>query len=527
MRSGEVAMRFPGEPAPVVEVLFAWSRRLIAAFLTLGFLSVLWSVAGNLQFHGRRISVGSDSFWHVGILGACFLAVIVIFGLRRLARHIDNQVRYLGSLDVLTGLANRSGLMSRLERPQIAVLYLDLDKFKSINDGMGHDAGDEVLRTVAQRLKRLQGPMDMAARLGGDEFVVVIEAADTEAEARKLAERIRESLAEPIRAERREILITCSIGVGVKSSQLASGSDVLRAADLALYRAKRQGRNRVVVFNEAVKSNVLQRLDLEKDLWQAMDRGELEMHYLPEVNLQTGAISGAEALVRWRHPEHGLLRPDSFIGLAEETGSMGEIGLWGLETACREWTRLARTARQGLPLTMSVNVSPRQLGQPDLVRRIQETILATGMDPRCLKLEITESVLMDAANLQLWKLEELSRLGVQVVIDDFGAGQAPLDYLRRVPVQGVKIDRTLITNLEFDDRKLLVVQAIIALSRDLNLKVTAVGIETPGQFGQLYDLGCELGQGFYLSEPLTTDNLEALLRKNVRRRARRGSPRAA
>jgi diguanylate cyclase (GGDEF)-like protein len=348
-------LRFNGDTAPIVLTLLAWSRRLIAAFIALGLLALGWSFTG-MRFEGRHISLDTGPIWPAVVVLSSAAVVAAALSLRYLARNIDSQVRYLGSLDVLTGLSNRSGVMTRLERPQIAVLYMDLDKFKSINDGMGHDMGDEVLKTVAARLKRILRPSDLAARLGGDEFVVVIEDADVQNAARSIAERIRESLAVPIRAERREVVVTSSIGVAIKSPDLSTGQELLRAADLALYRAKRQGRNRVVLFNEAVEANILQRLDLEKDLWRAMDRGELELQYLPEVNLQTGQTVGAEALVRWRHPNHGLLRPASFIAMAEETGSVNEIGLWAVETACRQWGEMRRALPSQPPVNMSVNV---------------------------------------------------------------------------------------------------------------------------------------------------------------------------
>ena len=526
MRSGQATLRLSGETAPIVLSLLAWSRRLIAVFIGLGIIALSWSIGGR-EIQGRHVSIDTQPVWPLAVVAASAVIVGLVLGLRRLARNIDRQVRYLGSLDVLTGLSNRAGVMDRLERPQIALLYLDLDKFKSINDGMGHDTGDEVLKTVAQRLKRLLRPTDLAARLGGDEFVVVLEGPDVEERAVATAERIRESLAQPIRAERRDVLTSSSIGAAIKSGQLSTGNELLRAADLALYRAKRQGRNRVVFFNAQMQSNVLHRMDLEKDLWQAMDKGELEMHYLPEVNLQTGAISGVEALVRWRHPDHGLLRPESFIGVAEETGSMREIGLWGLETACKEWHQIRRIAERARPPSVSVNLSAQQLGQPDLVRRIEEIVLATNMDPQCLCLEVAETVLMDAALLQRAHLDVLKKLGIRIVIDDFGTGHAPLNYLRNMSVDAVKIDRSLIGNLEFDDSKLLVVQAIIALAHDMGLEVTAVGIETPGQFSQLFDLGCDYGQGYYLSEPLMAANLRRLISRRKSSAPRRPRKRAA
>ncbi len=335
---------------------------------------------------------------------------------------------------------------------------------------------------------------------------------------RQVAERIRTSLAQPMRAERREMFVTCSIGVAVKSAQLGTPAELLRAADLALYRAKRQGRDRVVFYNESSESNVLHRLDLEKDLWKAMDRDELELDYLPEVSLQSGAITGLEALVRWRHPDHGLLGPHSFMGLAEETGSGAEIAIWTLDAACRDWVNLRKLRPADVALGLGVNFSSRQLAQQGLIRRVEEVLLATEMDPLSLRIEISEHVLLDGGNAQMTALQQLQALGAGVVIDNFGTGHAPLSYLRRWPVQGVKIDRTLVSNLEFDDSKLLIVQAIISLAHDLGLQVTAVGIETPQQLSQLFDLGCDYGQGYYLSEPIPSDSVEELLRRGKKQR---------
>ncbi len=524
MRSGQKAPERPQEPAPIVLTLYAWSRRLIAIFLAVAIFFMGWSFAG-LRFDGRNIALETYSLWQVGLVIASFIVVGLTVFLRRLARHIEWELRYYGSLDVLTGLSNRSGLMDRLQRPQIAVLYLDLDKFKSINDSLGHDSGDEVIKAVAQRIRRIIRPEDLAARLGGDEFVIVIEDPEAESAARALGDRIRTSLAMPMKADRREVCVTASIGIAVKSAEVSTPSDLLRAADLALYRAKRQGRDRVVFFNESTESNVMFRMDLEKDLWKAMDRGELELDYLPEVNIQTGVIGGVEALVRWRHPDHGVLRPNSFLTLAEETGSVTEIGIWALETACRDW-RAWRDAT-GRDINLGVNLSPRQLTNPELVRRVEEILLATGMDPTRLRVEISDKVLLDGGPAQAARLQDLHSLGIDIVIDDFGTGHAPLNYLRQWPVQAVKIDRSLVSNLEFDDSKMLIVQAIISLAHDLGIGITAVGIETPKQLSQLFDLGCDFGQGYYLSEPVPARSVEDLLAGRAPRGDRRPPLRAA
>ena len=247
-----------------------------------------------------------------------------------------------------------------------------------------------------------------------------------------------------------------------------------------------------------------------------MDRGELEMDYLAEVSLQAGTIAGVEALVRWRHPDHGLMRPASFLNMAEETGSVNDIGLWAFETACKDWRGLRRAA--GRDLTMSVNLSARQLEDANLARRIEEVLLATDTDPASVRVEVSERVLIDGGAARHVRLEQIRSQGVGVVIDDFGLGHAPLSYLRQWPVDAVKIDRSLIGNLEFDDTKLLVVQAVISLAHDQGMAVTAVGIENPGQLKQLHDLGCDYGQGYYLSKPVSAAAMADLLSGKTRRR---------
>jgi diguanylate cyclase (GGDEF)-like protein len=506
-------------PAPVVLALLAWSRRLIAVFLAVALFSFAWFFS-EVRFEGRTVSFEIRSLWSLALMGGATGLVVLTLALRVLARHIADEIRYLNSIDGLTGLSNRAGLMDRLDRPTIAVIYLDIDYFKTVNDTLGHDSGDEVIRVVAQRLKRAVRPGDLAARLGGDEFVVVVEDEDAERAARLVAERIRASIAQPLRIERRELLLTSSIGVAVKSPELATPNELLRAADLALYRAKRNGRDRIVFHSQSTQTNVLYRLDLEKDLWKAMDRGELELHYLPEVNLQTGSLTGLEALVRWRHPSHGLMKPASFMGLAEETGSVAEIGVWSLEAACRDLKHL-HSARQGEALSMSVNISRRQLGQQGFIRRLEEVLLATGTDPASLKIEVSEKVFLEGAASLTAAVEQVRALGLAVVIDDYGTGHAPLSHLRRWSVDAVKVDRSLVSNIEFDESKLLIVQAIISLAHDLGMQVTAVGIETPQQLSQLFDLGCDFGQGYYLSEPVSAQAVESLLTQRAMKLDRR------
>ncbi len=498
---------------PIVSKLLTWSHRLIAAITALAGVVMALRALGYNQ--GAHLSGQINSTWYIGVVTSVVVLGLATIAARRLARHIDRQVRYLSSLDALTGLPNRTVLMERLERQDIAVLYLDLDRFKIINDSLGHDIGDEVLRIVAQRIRRSIREGDLLVRLGGDEFVIVVEDAEVESAADASAVRVLSAVSAPIRIQERELFVTGSIGIALKCPQLSEPTEVMRGADLALYRAKRQGRDQRVLFNDSMESNVLEQLDLESDLWRALDREELEVYYQPEVNFETGQITGFEALLRWRHAEHGLLLPERFISLAEENGALREIGLWVLEQACGQWQRW-RGLFPEAPMTVSVNLSLRQVEQPDLVDRIEEILERTAMEPSSLKLEITESVLLHDVPAIVNKLVRLRGMGVQLAIDDFGTGYACLNYLKLFPVHSVKIDQSFVQSLEQDDANLLIVQAIVTLAHDLGLDVTAEGVETREQLDFLTRLGCDRGQGFYLAEPWPADSVETMLRTYTR-----------
>ena len=492
------------DPIPLVSTLLNLSLCLIAIVIALLTTGVAWGYSGRIA--------------GVPMLTAATVTCILTLALRQLARKIEGEVRSLGAIDALTGLPNRTVLMDRLEGDNIAVLYMDLDRFKVINDSLGHDTGDEVLRIAARRIRRVIRQNDLVVRLGGDEFVVVVQDREAEKVARSAARRILAALHTPLRADRRELFVTGSIGIAVKCADLKDPTELMRAADLALYRAKRQGRDQVVVFNQSMSSNVLAQLDLESDLWRAVERGELEVYYQPEISIESGRITSFEALVRWHHPKHGLLLPDSFISLAEENGSLREIGLWVIEESCRQWRRWTELFPDNGPVGLNVNISLRQLEQPDLVDRVQEVLSATQMDPSRLKLEITESVLIsDSAHL-ISQLHRLRQMGVKLAIDDFGTGYSSLKYLKQLPVHSVKIDQSFVRNIEDDDTNLMIVQAIVTLAHDMGLDVTAEGVETRGQLDYLHQLGCDRGQGFYLSEPQPAEAMEALLRVYSRRR---------
>ncbi|HXH23153.1 MAG TPA: bifunctional diguanylate cyclase/phosphodiesterase [Dehalococcoidia bacterium] len=507
-------------PIPLVQGLMRWSLWLTWAVVLLAGLALL---SDNLSqdISGRRALSDLSSTWRYLLYGGAMAAAVAALVIRYLARRIERQVVLMGSIDALTGLPNRTALLSRLEADSIAVLYIDLDRFKMINDNLGHDTGDAVLKTVAQRIRRAIRETDLVVRLGGDEFVVLVEGEHPEVLAVQAGQRLLAALRPVMVAEGRELYITGSVGIAVKCEALQRPTDLLRAADLALYRAKRQGRDRIVVFNETMEANnVLAQLDLESDLWRAVERDELEVHYQPEINIGTGQITGFEALVRWRHPVRGLLKPDSFIGLAEENGALREIGLWVLEQACKQWRRWREIFDKEAPVVVSVNLSLRQLEEPDLVERVRDILAEHGMEPSSLKLEITESALLAEMPAVVSQLARLRAMGIRLAIDDFGTGYSSLTYLKNLPVHSVKIDQSFVRNMEDDDASLLIVQAIVTLAHDLGLDVTAEGVETRKQLDHLERLGCDRGQGFYLSEPLPAETIEALLKAYGRREAR-------
>jgi diguanylate cyclase (GGDEF)-like protein len=498
-------------------------RVLLAVLAGLAVTLVAWKASGY-DFTRTVIVADLQTVWYL----AAVLVGLIMFGLsislRRLSRHMEAQARYLASIDPLTGLPNRNQLDEHLHSENVAVLYMDVDRFKHINDSLGHNVGDEVLRIVANRIRRAVRQSDLVFRLGGDEFVVVVEDEDIEKAVAAAAARIRSAVAMPLQAAHRDLFVTASIGIALKCPQLSQPADLVRAADLALYRAKRQGGDQAVTFNSSMESNVLQQFDLENDLWRAIERDELEVHYQPEVSMQTGRITGFEALVRWRHPEYGLLKPDRFLNLAEENGALNPIGLWVLAQSCNQWRRWRDLFPDEPPIYVSVNLSLRQLHHPELVEDIARTVLSTEMDPSYLKLEITESVLLTDAPAALGTLSQLEEMGIKLAIDDFGTGYSALSYLKLLPVQSVKIDQSFVQNLETDDTNPLIVQAIITLAHDLGLDVTAEGVETRGQFEFVRDLGCDRGQGYFLAEPLPQEVALATLESHL---GRRGAARVA
>jgi diguanylate cyclase (GGDEF)-like protein len=432
------------------------------------------------------------------------------------------------SVDSLTGLANRAAFSRRLcealtgfseHGPTPALLLLDLDDFKTINDSLGHSSGDEVLRVVAERLRGCLQPDDLAARLGGDEFAVLVQVAD-EAEAVALGERLAAILRTPVTVAGREVLARASVGV-----RLARGGDedperVLRDADMAMYAAKTAGRAGVRVFDTAMHTRAVQRLDFEAALRRAVIRQQFTVRYQPVLELTGGKLAGMEALVRWDHPERGLVMPGEFVSLAEDTGLIVPIGRWVLHAACqaaRDWQR--RFPLQPHPF-LSVNLSVRQLQQPDLLEDVAGALDSSGLDPGELMLEITESVLVTDQEAMLGRLGGLRALGVHLAIDDFGTGYSALAYLRSLPVDTLKLAKPFVDGLLLGAEEAALTNAILRIADLLHLEVIAEGIEHEAQARELERLGCRFGQGFHFARPLDQFAVEALLVAEHGRRTR-------
>jgi diguanylate cyclase (GGDEF)-like protein/PAS domain S-box-containing protein len=421
--------------------------------------------------------------------------------------------------DPLTGLPNRSLLLDRIEvalarsaraGKSVAVLFLDLDRFKLINDSRGHAAGDVVLQAVADRLRAAVRPTDTVGRLGGDEFVVVCEDAVAVWEATVLGDRLIRTLEEPFQVEGGEVFVTVSVGIAI-AEQSVSPDELLRDADVAMYQAKQRGRARCEFFDEAMRTEAARRLETATALHRSLERNEIETHYQPMIDLATGAIIGVEALVRWNHPERGLIPPGMFIPLAEEQGLIVPIGATVLDDACSQWARWRSELPDREPLVLNVNISARQLHSPEFVESIRAVLLAYGVDPGALCLELTESVLIDDVEAQRHTLAGLRDLGVGLSIDDFGTGYSSLTYLKRFPVNGIKIDQSFVAGLGRDSYDSAIIESVIGLAHAVGLHVTAEGVETIDQLLRLRALGCDFAQGYYFARPQPAADLDALL----------------
>jgi diguanylate cyclase (GGDEF)-like protein len=433
-------------------------------------------------------------------------------------RRLDQLARQ-AFRDPLTGLPNRALFVDRLalalmrtERrgELLAVLFLDLDRFKVINDSLGHSAGDQLLVGLSQRLSVGLRPEDTIARLGSDEFAVLLEDVKNASAVTAVAERLGAELQRPFLFQERELFITVSIGIALTISRSTTPEEILRNADLAMHHAKARGKSRYELFDQSMNKPAHDRLGIELDLRHAITRGDFTLHYQPVVALDSGRITEVEALVRWNHPQRGLLFPADFVSLTEDTGLIVPLGRWITTEACRQ-LRQWQTAGEGAPLVMSVNLSARQLQHPHLVDDVARALEETRIDPGTLRLEITETVVMQDAPSTLAKLEALKRLGVRLAIDDFGTGYSSLGYLKRFPVDTLKIDRSFVKGIGRDVEDTAIVRAVITVAKSLGLAVTAEGIETEAQLGELRALGCDRGQGYLFAKPVPADRIPPLL----------------
>ncbi|MEW7990798.1 MAG: EAL domain-containing protein [Candidatus Thiodiazotropha sp.] len=461
--------------------------------------------------------------WHGGLW---ILGMIGLFLGNRLLRIQSDEMHYSALHDILTDLPNRALFMDRLEQRLEsakrhertgAILFLDLDRFKNINDSLGHGIGDELLKRVAERQRFLLRAEDTVARLGGDEFVILLAElhADPELaaiEARNVAEKVLEALSQPYHIDNHTLHSTPSIGIALISPESGGSSEILRQADAAMYQAKQYGRNNFRFFLPSMQMLAAERLELENALHSAITQNQLVLHYQPKVTIaRRTEILGAEALIRWQHPTQGLLPPGEFIAIAEESGLILQLGEWVLREAClqiKAWERLFKGKSFG---RISVNISPKQFQQKDFVQRVVSTITETEVDPTRLELELTESSLVEDIHDVRHKMEELKQLGIQLSIDDFGTGYSSLAYLKMLPVDVLKIDRSFIRDIGIDPNDDAIVETILAMSWRLGFSSIAEGVETDEQLKFLKARQCDGYQGYHFSRPLVADEFEAIL----------------
>lgn len=448
--------------------------------------------------------------------------------MERLLRERDDKLVYFSFHDTLTGLPNRALLIERLSQAirrirrqedyHFAVFYLDFDGFKYINDSLGHHAGDQLLTAIARRLESCMRDLDTIARLGGDEFVIVADGISRDEDALVAVKRIQEVLTEPFELEGHRVFMSASIGVVIGDGSYEQATDILRDADLAMYQAKASGKSRFVIFTQEMRLSALNRLILENDLRTALENGEFTIHYQPILALEKNQLVGFEALLRWNHPTHGNIPPADFIPVAEASGLIVPITAWTLHEACGQLKAWIDEFHPNTKLTISVNLSAVMFSEPDLAQMIEGVLQETGLPPSYLKLEITETSIVEDAEAATRMLQACRAMGVQVYIDDFGTGYSALSYLHQFPIDTLKIDRTFVGRIQEDGSNTEVVRTIIALARELNLEVIAEGVETEAQFDYLKKLGCQGGQGYYIARPLEAGAARSLIAERYSKR---------
>ncbi|MDB5065233.1 MAG: putative diguanylate cyclase/phosphodiesterase with sensor [Chloroflexi bacterium] len=445
--------------------------------------------------------------------------------------RLEDRLKHQAFHDPLTNLPNRTLFSDRLAHALtrrtaagdcgVALLFIDLDDFKMVNDELGHAAGDQLLRAVGERLVAVLRPFDTTARLGGDEFAVLVEDAGGVSAAARIAERIVESLREPFLLQGRELAMHASIGVALAGDEPVDGEELLRRADIAMYRVKQRGKGAFEIYQSSMQEVMVRRLELRTDLERAVQRGELFLRYQPIVALDDEHMVGVEALVRWQHPQRGPMPPNDFIPLAEETGLIVGLGIHVLEVACRQARAWHLAYPHHADLGMSVNLSPRQLQDDGFVIQVARVLRDTGLEPHLLTLEITESFMVDGGP-PTGRLNDLKALGVRLSIDDFGTGYSSLSALQHLPVDALKIAKPFVDGIALDPQKRAFAQAIVRLGRTLRLELVAEGVERPEQRDQLLQLGCHMAQGYFFARPMDADGVERLLRTEARERCAGG-----
>jgi diguanylate cyclase (GGDEF)-like protein/PAS domain S-box-containing protein len=477
--------------------------------------------SGPVRWRMRRGT--GDSWIHVEVVAHNLLADPAVRGLLlsvrdvTQARSLEQRLKHDAFRDALTGLGNRVSLLDRVrialarrsEEAHVAVLFLDLDDFKTVNDSLGHAAGDELLIGIAKNLRACLRPQDMAARLGGDEFAIVLEGITATEQAGEVATRIIEAFREPFTIGSTHIRVQTSVGVAVSGKGPQGAEELVRDADVAMYVAKDRGKGRFEYFDADMRAGAMARLEMRDALQGAIDRSDFVLHYQPVVDLNAGGVVGAEALLRWRDRQRGLVPPGRFVDLAEETGLMDTIGRWVLGQACWQAKRWQSTT--GRDLRINVNLSPRQLDQPGLAAEIANILAETHLDPASLVVEITEQIFMQDSDHVLVNLQELKEVGVRLAIDDFGTGYSSLSYLQRFPVDYLKIDKSFVDDVGTDGTKPALARAVIEIAHSLELLVVAEGIERADQLRQLQEMGCDLGQGFLFAKPLDNHSMAKFL----------------
>ncbi len=442
-------------------------------------------------------------------------------------KRTEEQIRRLAYCDSLTGIPNRQAFLETLERElhrskvgnkKFAVLFMDLDAFKRINDTLGHNVGDHLLKIVSERLRETTRPSDLVsrgdqshnlARLGGDEFTILIPDLERVENALAVAHRVKEAMRRPFLIEGNEIFVTASIGISLFPEDGDDCNSLLKFADTAMYHAKNCGKNNAKLYSSSLTMQIMSHVKLEVGLRKALKNEELYLLYQPQIEVRSGDIVGVEALVRWRHPERGIISPTEFIPLAEETGLIVPIGEWVLRTACKQamaWQRVAKRS-----LRMAVNLSAKQFKDENLTQIVVSALHDTGLDPRLLELELTEGTLMDDARATMATLEQLRGIGVHLSIDDFGTGYSSMNYLKRFDVRALKIDKSFISGLPQDSENAAITRAIIAMAHGLKMVVVAEGVETDAQLGLLQEYGCDMVQGFYLGHPSPHEAITQML----------------